>query len=391
MDFAFTDEQSAVSEAAAAIFAGKAPVERVAEVERGPDRFDDALWRELAAANLLGLGVPEELGGSGLGLVETCLVLEQQGRTVAPVPLWATVVLGAFPIAHFGTAEQRARWLAPVVAGEKRLSAAVNEMAGGARSVPAVRAERRGEGWALHGTALAVPQAHVAAGVLVPARVEGADGADDALIVVIVDPGGPGITMERATSTDRQIHPHLHFDATPVEPGDVLAGAEDGRTVVQWVLERARTGLCAMQLGVTEEAVRRAAQYLNQRHQFGRPLSSFQGTMLRAADAYIDSEAIRVTTWSAAWRLDEGLPASEAVAIAHWWASEAGQRVVHATQHLHGGMGADISYPIHRYFLWGKQIELMLNGPSAELARLGAMVATAAARGEARGTGEGAQ
>jgi len=144
---------------------------------------------------------------------------------------------------------------------------------------------------------------------------------------------------------------------------------------VPWLLERARTGLCALQLGVTEEAVRRTAAYLNQRHQFGRPLSSFQGTMLRAADAYIDTEAIRVTTWQAAWRLDTGRPAAEAVAVAHWWASEAGQRVVHATQHLHGGMGADIEYPIHRYFLWGKQIELMLQGPSAELARLGAMVA----------------
>ena len=133
--------------------------------------------------------------------------------------------------------------------------------------------------------------------------------------------------------------------------------------MVQWALERARIGLCAIQLGVTEEAVRRAAAYLNQRHQFGRPLSSFQGTMLRAADAYIDSEAIRVTTWQAAWRSTRGCRRTEAVAVAHWWASEAGQRVVHATQHLHGGMGADISYPIHRYFLWGKQIELMLQGP----------------------------
>ncbi len=152
------------------------------------------------------------------------------------------------------------------------------------------------------------------------------------------------------------------------------------RRAVAWMLDRARTGLCAIQLGVTEEAVRRAASYLNQRHQFGRPLSSFQGTMLRAADAYIDTEAIRVTTWQAAWRIDEGLPAAEAVAVAHWWASEAGQRVVHATQHLHGGLGADISYPIHRYFLWGKQIELMLQGPSAELSRLGSLLATRLAR-----------
>ena len=391
MDFTFTEEQAAVSEAAAAVFAGQAGTERVAEVERTPDRFDDALWAELAKANLLGLAVPEAHGGSGLGLTEVCLVLEQQGRAVAPVPLWATSILGALPIAHFGTPDQQARWLPPVVAGEVRLSAALGDVAGG--SPPAVRAQRDGDGWRLSGTARAVPQAHLAACVLVPAVVDdptgppgtpGATGAPGgATVVALVDPTAPGTTVERAVTTDRQVHPHLHFDGARVEadavlgaPGDGPAGTgADGDAVVAWVLDRARTGLCAIQLGVTEEAVRRTAAYLNQRHQFGRPLSSFQGTMLRAADAYIDTEAIRVTTWQAAWRIDEGLPSAEAVAVAHWWASEAGQRVVHATQHLHGGMGADIEYPIHRYFLWGKQIELMLQGPSAELARLGSLVA----------------
>ena len=373
MDFDFTEEQQAVSEAAAAIFQGMALVERVAEVEDSTDRFDAALWSELAKANLLGLAIPEAHGGSGLGLTELCLVLEQQGRAVAPVPLWATVVLGALPLAHFGTLEQQARWLPAVATGDVRLSAALTEVAASAHNYPTVRAEPNADGWRLHGTAFAVPQAHLAARVLVPAAV---DGAEKGTIVAIVDPTGGRTTLERATTTDHQIHPHLHLDGADVAATDVLAGPASGAGVVAWMLDRARTGLCAIQLGVTEEAVRRAAAYLNQRHQFGRPLSSFQGTMLRAADAYIDTEAIRVTTWQAAWRIDEDLPATEAVAVAHWWSSEAGQRVVHATQHLHGGLGADISYPIHRYFLWGKQIELMLQGPSAELARLGSLLAT---------------
>jgi len=385
MDFTFTEEQAAVSEASAAVFGGRAGTERVAEIERTPDRFDDVLWAELAKANLLGLAVPEVHGGSGLGLTEVCLVLQQQGRAVAPVPLWATLVLGAMPIAQFGSDDQRARWLPAVVAGDARLSAALGDVSG--RGRPGVHAERDGDGWRLSGTAHAVPQAHLAARVLVPAVVDDATAAagapGGATIVALVDPAAPGTTLERAATTDRQLHPHLRFDRAQVEAGDILgwtgdgsAGpGADGGAVVAWALDRARTGLCAIQLGVTEEAVRRTAAYLNQRHQFGRPLSSFQGTMLRAADAYIDTEAIRVTAWQAAWRIDEGLPSAEAVAVAHWWASEAGQRVVHATQHLHGGMGADIEYPIHRYFLWGKQIELMLQGPSAELARLGSMVA----------------
>jgi acyl-CoA dehydrogenase len=133
--------------------------------------------------------------------------------------------------------------------------------------------------------------------------------------------------------------------------------------------------LCALQVGVCEAALTQTATYLNGRHQFGRPLSTFQGTMLRAADAAIDIEAMRVTWQNAAWRFDTGRDAADAARDAKWQASERGQRTVHATQHLHGGMGADITFPIHRYFLWGKQIELQLGGPSAQLARLGAAIA----------------
>ncbi|HUO47355.1 MAG TPA: acyl-CoA dehydrogenase family protein [Acidimicrobiales bacterium] len=365
MDFTFTEEQEAVSEAAAGLFEGLATPERVAAVEAGEDRVDEELWQELARANLLGIAVPEAHGGSGLGMTELSLVLEQQGRRVVPVPLWATLVLGALPIAEFATAAQQARWLPGVAAGDVRLSAALTEVAASRTHRPAVRAVRSGEGWRLDGTAAQVPQAHVAAAILVPAL------SDEGVVIGIVDPAGAGASLERAVTTDRQVHPHLHLDGYALEGDDVLVGPADGEAAVAWMLERAMVGLAAVAVGVCEEAVRITAGYLNQRHQFGRPLSSFQGTLLRAADAYIDTEAVRVTLWQAAWRMDTGRPATEAAMVAKWWAADAGQRVVHATQHLHGGMGADIEYPIHRYFLWGKQLELMLEGPSAQLARLG--------------------
>jgi len=141
------------------------------------------------------------------------------------------------------------------------------------------------------------------------------------------------------------------------------------------MLQWAQVGLAALQIGVCDAALAQTAAHLNEREQFGRTLSSFQGTMLRMADAGIDTEALRVTAWQAAWRLDEGKEADEAVLVAKWQAAEGGQRVVHATQHLHGGTGADIGYPIHRYFLWGKQIETELGGPSLTLARLGQLIA----------------
>ena len=380
MDFTFTEEQEAVAQAAASVFEGMATTDRVAEIERTDDRVDDELWAALARSNLLGLAVDELYGGSGLGLTEVCLVLEQQGRAVAPVPLWATLVLGALPLQSWGSADQKASLLPGVVAGEIRLTAALTECAASARGRPAVVARRDGDGWLLSGVTRVVPQAHLAHRVLVPART------DDGVVVLLVDPAASGVTLERATTTDRQVHPQLTFDALRVADADLLAAPADGAGCVTWMLERARVGLCAVQLGVTEEAIRRAAAYLNQRHQFGRPLSSFQGTMLRAADAYIDSECIRVTLWLAAWQIDTGRPAADAVATAKWWASEAGQRVVHATQHLHGGMGADVTYPIHRYFLWGKQIELMLGGPSAQLAAMGTALAARYSRPAAAGT-----
>ena len=373
MNFSFSEEQQAVSEAAAAIFAGMATPERVAAVEQSDERVDEQLWAELAKAHLLGLVVPASQGGAGLGLVEACLALEQQGRHVAPVPLWATTVLGALPLVRFGSPGQQQKLLPGLCHGSVRMSAALAEVASNPRQRPAATATREaGGGWRLSGRLQAVPQAHVADVVLVPAHCPSLAGG---VMVALVDPSSPGVSLQRAETTDRQVHPHLELDGVRVDPDDVIASPEGGAAVVAFMVGSAVTGLCALALGVTEEALSRAAAYANERHQFGRPLSAFQGAMLRAADAYIDTEAIRVTTWQAAWRLDTGRPAAQAVAVAKWWASEAGQRVVHTTQHLHGGLGADVSYPIHRYFLWGKQIELMLEGPGAQLSRLGDLVA----------------
>jgi alkylation response protein AidB-like acyl-CoA dehydrogenase len=249
------------------------------------------------------------------------------------------------------------------------LTAALTGSAASPTGVPVVRAVARNGGWVLDGTELAVPQAHVADRIIVPART------DDGVLLALVDPLAAGVSLERAVTTNREIHPHLHLARVAVGPEDVLVGPDVGRATLDFALVAATIGLCAIQVGVCEAALHQTAAYLNTRHQFGRPLSTFQATMLRAADAAIDIEAMRVTWQNAAWRLDTGRDAADAAHVAKWQAAERGQRTVHATQHLHGGMGADITYPIHRYFLWGKQIELMLGGPSAQLARLGAEIA----------------
>jgi acyl-CoA dehydrogenase len=347
VDFTFDETQDAVRDLAAQIFGGQSTVERVKEVEASDDRVDRKLWSELAKADLLGLVLPEADGGGGLGMVELALVLREQGRVVAPVPLLPTV-LAARAIAEFGTAEQKARWLPGVIAGDVLLSLALDRHPA---TPPVAAADGR-----LTGSVLSVPYGHVADRVLV---------ATDAG-VFLVDPAAAN--RQVAEATDRSKVAHLTFAGAPAEQ------LGDDRTL-SWLLDRYRTGLAAIQVGVCEAALEMTATYTSSRQQFGRPLSTNQGVALRAADAFIDIRAIDATLWQAAWRLDEGLDATRAAMVAKWWASDGGQRVVHATQHLHGGMGADIDYPIHRYFLWGKTIEQTLGGPSQQLAALGAELA----------------
>jgi acyl-CoA dehydrogenase len=332
MEFTFTETQDEVRDLAGQIFRGQATVERVKEIEASDERIDRDLWAELAKADLLGLCLPESDGGGGLGMVELSLILEQQGRVVAPVPLLPTVLAG-MAIAEFGTREQQSQWLPAVIAGDVILSV-------GANVHPAVPA----------GTVANVPAGHIADRVVV-ATSHG---------LLLVDPATAH--REVNVATDRSKVATITYDAGSAEH---LGGS------LEWLLDRYRTGLAAVSLGVCSAALEMTAEYTSNRYQFGRPLSTNQGVALRAADAFIDIRAINATLWQAAWRLDNGLDARKASMVAKWWASEGGQRVVHATQHLHGGMGADIDYPVHRYFLWGKTIEQQLGGPGLQLAQLG--------------------
>ena len=375
MNFDLSDEQTVVADLAKQIFEGHASVERVKDIERNHGGHDPALWAELAKANLLGLCLPEDEGGSGFGLVELCLILEQQGRRVAPVPLWPTLVLGALAIAEFGTPAQKQALLPGVIAGDVVLTAALSEPGADDAMQPSVTATATADGWMLHGFKPSVPAAQIADRVLVPARQD-----DGSIGVFLVQPSAPGVTVTPVQSTSHQPHAHLDLDTT-VDEVDRLGGLSDGtdetdgEIQLRFIVERALVGLCALQLGVCTAATEQTAVYASNRTQFGKPLSTFQGVAHQAADAFILTQPMQVTMLQAAWRLTHVLSSRQEVLIAKYWASEGGQKVVHLCQHLHGGMGSDIDYPIHRYFLWGVQIETTLGAGSVQLARLGELIA----------------
>jgi 3-oxocholest-4-en-26-oyl-CoA dehydrogenase beta subunit len=373
VNFDLSDEQQVVQDLTQQIFQGNASVERVKFIEREGDGFDRDLWRELASANLLGLCLPEAFGGSGFGLLELGLILEQQGRQVAPVPVWASLALGAFPLSEFGTLAQCMSWLPRLAAGDAVLTAALSELGVDDALQPSVSARRDGDDWVLTGFKPVVAYAQHANVVLVPARQD-----DGRVGVFLVDPQAEGVHLEPVDTTNHAPAAHMVMN-TRVSNFDRLGESEgDGEAQLLFMLEHALVGLCALQLGVCAAAIEQTAAYTSSRTQFGKPLSTFQAVGQQAADAFVLTEPMRVTMLQAAWRLSNGLSSRQEVLIAKYWASEGGQRVVHICQHLHGGMGSDIDYPIHRYFLWGVQIEATLGAGSVQLARLGELIAQAA-------------
>ncbi len=372
MDFSLTEEQTEVQNLARKILEDLSTHDRLNQIESSDEGIDRELWAELARSNLLGVCLPESFGGSNLGFFSLCVLLEEVGRVVAAIPAIPTLVLGALPVSRFGSEEQKRRLLAGVAQGEILLTGALLEAGNEEPARPTTTAARDGDRWRLDGVKICVPAAHVADRILVPASSD-----DGGVALFLLDPTTEGVRLTPQQTTNRERHSQLELSGASVAETDVLVGPEQGAEAVAWLTNRATVAHCALQLGVSDKALHMTADYSKTREQFDRPIGSFQAVHARAADAFIDVEAMRLTTWLAAWRLGEELPATEEVAVAKYWAAEGGQFVGYAAQHLHGGIGIDVDYPLHRYYLWAKQNELVFGSAAVQIARLGAQMAEA--------------
>jgi acyl-CoA dehydrogenase len=389
----------------------------LAEPTAGGAGRDDGRWADLAKAGVLSASLPESLGGSAAGLLAQCAVLTEIGRAVAPLPYLEAIVLGAGAVARFGTPEQQRRWAEPAGRGELLLAAALAEPDGddpahpsatatpaahhSATATPAAHPSTTATpaaypstsatpaaypstsatpaahpsttaaqgGWLLSGVKTMVAAAPEADWLLVPAATS------DGSAVFLVDAGQPGVTVQRQQATGGLSTGQLVL-ADVIVPGDQLLGSgPDGPRAVAWLAAHGTVGLCAVQLGILERALEMTAEYTQSRVQFGRPIGTFQAVRQRLADAYTDVEAVRLTMWQAAWQLAAGRPAGTAIATAKFWAADAGHRVAHTAVHLHGGVGIDVSYPLHRYFTAAKRCEFALGGATTQLRHIGAALA----------------
>jgi len=308
-------------------------------------------WDALVAGGVTALPVPERLGGDGVGLPEVATALTEIGRHGAITPALATLGLGVVPLLDLASAEQHDRYLAGVPKGAV-LTAALNEPGAPLPDRPATTfANNR-----LTGTKIGVPYAAQAEWIIVT--------ADSA--VVIVSPNAEGVQLTKTpTSNDSDEYVVTFSD---VEVDGLLEGAAPHR-----VNQLALAMIGAYAAGLVAGALRLTADYVGNRHQFGKPLSTFQTVAAQLAEVYIASRTITLASTSALWRLAEGRDADDDLDVLGYWLASQAPPVMQICHHLHGGMGMDITYPMPRYYSTIKDLTRLLGGPSHRLDLVGAL------------------
>jgi len=310
----------------------------------------DNSWEALVAGGVTALAAPERLGGDGLGLAEIATALTEIGRHGTISPALATLGLGTVALLDLASDAQQDRYLAGVAKGSV-LTAALNEPGAPLPDRPATAFA----GGKLNGTKIAVPYAEQSDWIIVT--------ADSA--VVVVSPKADGVQLTKTpTSNSGDEYTVMFSDA---EADSVLEGAK-----VHRVNQLALTAIGAFASGLVAGALRLTADYVANRHQFGKPLSTFQTVAAQLAEVYIASRTLTLAATSVVWRLAEGRDADDDLDVLGYWLASQAPPVMQICHHLHGGMGMDIDYPMDRYYSTIKDLTRLVGGPSHRLDLLGA-------------------
>jgi len=355
MEFNLNEDQQAFADSARALFGDYCSDEQLRRHDEGAEPFMHDLWQQCIANGLHGVLIGEAQGGLGLGMTELLALLQEQGRALALVPLWEHQ-LAAAAVQHHAPA------LGDVVAaaaeGRTLLTLSLDSLA--AAHGPALRATPAGDAWRLDGLCAAVPLAAQSQHALLPVL------ADGVVRLVLLDLSLPGI----GRAEGRTQH-HLAVADLRLQGVQVGAGALLDVAALDWVEPRAVACLAALQLGVSTQQLQRTVQYVSERKQFGRVIGSFQLVAGQMADGHIACEALRSALAQLVYRLDAGLGCAAPALAVKVLATDAGHLVGHKAQHVHGGIGVDISYPIHRFLYWSRALGSTLGGSEASLQRLG--------------------
>ena len=299
----------------------------------------------LASAGLLALTLPGWLGGDDLGVLDAAVLLTEVGRAAATVPALATIMLGALPVTRWGSRDQQERLLAGVGTGESILTAGIREQSEPRPAVPATVATLTGEdAGVVTGTKVGVPYATQAFWLLIPAALTEGGGR----VVVVVDPGAAGVTITPTPTSGDSPEATVRLDEAPIT-SVLRASQEPGTDPVDDLYQLATAAAAAQADGALAGALDLTSGYIAQRHQFGKPLATFQAVAQQIADVYIASRTLHLAALSANWRLTAGVDAGGDIDLAAFWLAQEGPAAMRTCHHLHGGIGVDVEYPMHRY------------------------------------------
>lgn len=355
MDFQLTEDQRAFADIAQALFADYCGDEQLRAFDASGLPFMQALWQQCVAGGLHAILVPEADGGLELGMAEMMGVLEQQGRALALVPLWEHQLALAAAL-RFGSAPVRAALKA--LRADALLTVSLGGLA--AARGPALQARREDGGYRLDGYAAAVPLGAQSAWLLAGVVLDGAPR------LMLLDLANAAIGKVEGSTQHHLAVADLRFDGMLVDESALLA-----EPALAWVEPRAIACLAALQLGVSSQQLSRTVDYVSERKQFNRVIGSFQLVAGQMADGHIAAEALRSALWQLVYRIDAGLGAAPQGWATHFLACGAGHQIGHMAQHVHGGIGVDVTFPIHRFLFWSRVLGVTLGGAEHNLAKLG--------------------
>jgi alkylation response protein AidB-like acyl-CoA dehydrogenase len=368
MDIGFTEEQELLRDIARKFLDSECPTKFVREMMATDDAVTDQFWRQLADNGWLGITYPEDAGGSGLGLVDLVVLMEEIGRAVMPGPYPATVLLGGAAIAAAGSADQRREWLPRIAAGQVKATLAVTEPnpRWDAAGITATAREGRWSGLALSGTKMFVPDAHLADVLIVAARSRDGSTMEDGVSLFLVPKDMPGLSVRRLPSIDETRKLCEVTLANVAVPGSALLGElHGGWAPLQQVIDRAAVALSAEMCGAAQRVLEMTVEYAKLRVAFGKPIGSYQGVKHKCADMLVEIENAKSLTYYAAWAVDEGAAdAPLAVSMAKAAASDAGRKVCAAGIQLHGGIGMTWEHDLQLYLKRAKADEVAFGDAS---------------------------
>jgi alkylation response protein AidB-like acyl-CoA dehydrogenase len=353
MDFAFSSDQQLLKNAARSFLeehARPATVRLLWEDGRGDSA---SLWKDMAQLGWLGLSLPESAGGSGLGMVETAIVLEEMGRAALPSPYWPTV-LAASLIGDLGGDAQQKRWLPAVAAGDARATVALLDAdLDWNPDATTTRAETAADGFRLHGVKRWVPWAHIADVMVVPARTP------DGLTLFLVDPSTAGLTLAPVQGMDYGMR-WTHVTLDGVRATETLGAPGAAGPALDGALRRGAIGAAAEMLGAARRCLDMAVEYAKVREQFGQPIGSFQAIRHKCAEMLLEVENSHSAVYYAAWAADAGADdAALAASVAKAYVGDASRKVCGEAIQVHGGIGFTWEYDLHLYFKRAKALEAM--------------------------------